>query len=47
MVAVSISLTLLFLSHMSAGLALYSITNSVVGVAERSLALRANKAAAA
>lgn len=45
MVVVSIALTLLFLSHMSAGLALYSITNSVVGVAERSLALRANKAA--
>lgn len=44
MVGVSIALTLLFLSHMSAGLALYSITNSVVGVAERSLALRANKA---
>lgn len=45
MVIVSVSLTILFLSHMSAGLALYSITNSVIGVAERSLALRANKAA--
>lgn len=45
-VVVSLAITLVFLSHLSAGIALYSITNSVVGVAERSLALRANKAAA-
>jgi YidC/Oxa1 family membrane protein insertase len=37
---IAAAITLLFLSHLSAGLALYSITNSVVGVAERALAQR-------
>ncbi|HTE46849.1 MAG TPA: YidC/Oxa1 family membrane protein insertase [Gemmatimonadaceae bacterium] len=46
-VVVSAGITLFFLSHMSAGLALYSITNSVVSVAERAIAGRANKAARA
>ncbi|MEP6494351.1 MAG: YidC/Oxa1 family membrane protein insertase [bacterium] len=46
-VIVSVAITVLILSHLSAGLALYSITNSAVGIAERALAVRANKAAAA
>ncbi len=32
--------TFLFLSHLSAGLALYSVSNSVIGVAERMIAAR-------
>jgi membrane protein insertase Oxa1/YidC/SpoIIIJ len=45
-VMLSMALALLFLSHLSAGIALYSIANSVVGVVERALAVRANKLAA-
>jgi membrane protein insertase Oxa1/YidC/SpoIIIJ len=32
--------TFLFLSHLSAGLAIYSVSNSVIGVAERMIAAR-------
>jgi YidC/Oxa1 family membrane protein insertase len=46
-VVISGALTVLFLSHMSAGIALYSVTNSVIGIGERVLASRANKAASA
>jgi len=39
--------TLVVLSHLSAGLALYSIANSVVTGAERQIALRSGNRAAA
>jgi membrane protein insertase Oxa1/YidC/SpoIIIJ len=43
-IVVASVLTFLFLMHMSAGLALYSVANSVVSAAERRLAARSLKA---
>ena len=43
-IVITSALTFLFLTHMSAGLALYSVANSVVAAAERRLVARGLKA---
>jgi YidC/Oxa1 family membrane protein insertase len=46
-VILAVVLTFVFLSHLSAGLALYSVSNSVIGAAERMIAARTTRSSTA